>query len=584
VGALGVLLAMFTFMTATGGRREERVTRTIVAAPENALFLFTGDNGGPPVLSPDGTRLAFVAVNDASGAQLWVRELASLTTEAIPGTVNASYPFWSADGRSVGFFADGKLKRVDLSTHQVIGICPAPAGRGGSWSASDVIVFSPDFQAGLEQVPAMGGAPTPVTTRAAGQTTHRWPQFLPDGKHVLYYSGNHLNIGGQENSVWVVSLDGRENRMILPSATEAQYADGFLFYVQDSALVARPFDARAAAFTGEAHSTADRVQFDPTTWKANFSVSNANVLIYQPTGGKQGSEIRLYDRAGAMIRRVAEGGNHFNVRISRDGRYVAYSSQVNPNGDIYAYDVERGLGRRLTTDEEDEDLPVFSTDDRSILFTKRMKNGAELGVYSIELMDAGGGLSRTVAKGAKDLWPLDGSADGRLLLVGSGNFSLQVTEALGVLPSDGVGPIRPVDSEKGGINFGRFSNDGRWLAYGATSGGETTVYITGVPGASASNARRIQVSSRGGMLPQWGPGDRELVYVRGDGMIVSVPLAPGTMEPGPEKELFRVVLRPGTSSLDMSANGQRFAVDTLASEGAAPIVVLTNWKRELEKR
>jgi len=194
----------------------------------------------------------------------------------------------------------------------------------------------------------------------------------------------------------------------------------------------------------------------------------------------------------------------------------------------------------------------------------------------------GGGGSRTLAKGAKDLWPLDWSADGRLLLVGTGNFSLQVTEALGVVSSDGAGSTRPVDAENGGINFGRFSNDGRWLAYGAAGGGETTVYITSVPGVST--ARRIQVSTHGGMLPQWGPGDKELVYVRGDGMVVSVPLAPGTLEPGPEKELFRVVLRPGTSSLDMSADGERFAVDTLASEGAAPIVVLTNWKHELEKR
>jgi len=587
-GALGLLLALLSFLAASGGRHEERVTRTIVPAPADALFLFAGDNAGPPILSPDGTRLAFVAVNDSGGAQLWVRELSSLKSEAIPGTVNASYPFWSADGRSVGFFADGKLKRVDLSTHQVIGICAAPAGRGGTWSASDVIVFSPDFQAALAQVPAMGGATQPVTTRTAGQTTHRWPQFLPDGKHVLYYSGNHLNIGGQENSIWLTTLDGRENRMILPSATEAQYADGYLFYVQDSALVARPFDPRAAQLTGEAHSTADRVQFDPTTWKANFSVSNANVLIYQPTGGKQGSEIRLLDRTGAMIRKVAEGGNHFNVRISRDGRYVAYSSQLNPNGDIFSYDVERSLGRRLTTGEEDEDLPLFSPDDHSIVFTKRLKNGAELGLYSIELMDAGGGGSRTLVKGAKDLWPLDWSADGRILLVASGVFSTQVADTLGVVASNGAGPIRPIDPQKGVINWGRISNDGRWLTYSETSGGEANVYITGVPGESTGpmggTARSVQVSSHGGMLPVWGPGDRELVYVRGDGMVVGVPLAPGTMEPGPERELFRGLLRPGTSSFDMSADGQRFAVDTLASEGAAPIVVVANWKRELTKR
>jgi hypothetical protein len=191
-------------------------------------------------------------------------------------------------------------------------------------------------------------------------------------------------------------------------------------------------------------------------------------------------------------------------------------------------------------------------------------------------------------KAAKDLWPLDWSADGRLMFVGSGVFSMQQTESLGIVASDGAGPVRPVEIEKSGIIFGRISNDGRWLAYSVTAGGESTVYIGGVPGPSNGSdgaaARRIQVSSHGGMLPQWGPGDKELVYVRGDGMVVSVPLAPGTMEPGPEKVLFRVLLRPATSSFDMSADGQRFAVDTLASEGAAPIVVLTNWKREMETR
>jgi hypothetical protein len=165
---------------------------------------------------------------------------------------------------------------------------------------------------------------------------------------------------------------------------------------------------------------------------------------------------------------------------------------------------------------------------------------------------------------------------------------VQLTGTLSVVAADGSGAIRQVASEKGGINFARFSNDGRWVAYGMTSGGEANVYVTAVPGAPPAPGeaayRRIQVSSHGGILPQWGPGDRELVYVRGDGMVVSVPLAPGTMDPGPEKELFRVVLRPGTASLDMSADGQRFAVNTLVSEGAAPIVVVTNWKRELGKR
>ena len=173
VGALALGAAVLLSMK-PAGTPEARVTRTIVQAPPDALFLFAGDNAGPPVLSPDATRMAFVAVNEHGGAALWVRELSALTAVPIPGTENATYPFWSADGRSIGFFADQKLKRVDIATNQVMGLCGAAGGRGGTWSRAGVIVFAPDFQSDLAQVPAMGGAPVPVTKRETPkQSTHR---------------------------------------------------------------------------------------------------------------------------------------------------------------------------------------------------------------------------------------------------------------------------------------------------------------------------------------------------------------------------------------------------------------------------
>jgi Tol biopolymer transport system component len=583
VAALALIAAVVAF-AGKQGAPEGRVTRTIVTAPPNALFLFAGDNAGPPVLSPDGSRLAFVAVDDRGGAGLWIRDLATLDAEPIPGTQNATYPFWSADGRSVGFFADLKLKRVDLSTRQVIGICAAPGGRGGSWSASDVIVFSPDFQAALQQVPAMGGTPKPATTLdAAHQTTHRWPHFLPDGKRFLYYSGNHLHVAGEENSVWVASLDGRENRLLFSSMTEAEYADGYLFYVQDGALVARPFDPASAKFTGDARSTADRVQFDPTTWKANISVSNAGVLVYQPTGGKQGSEIQQRDRDGKVIRKVAESGNHFAVNVSNDGKRVAYSSQLSPNGDVFSFDLERGLGRRLTLGEQDEDLPVFSPDTRWIAFNKRLEGARDMGRYALLVMDADGGSPRKLLEDKDgDVWPLDWSSDGRRILVGAGRWTTTLADKVGVLAADGTGPVSWLPSSITGVSSARLSGDGRWIAYGATVGSEQSVFITAAPG-NGEPGRRIQISTHGGSLPVWGQADRELCYARADGMIVSVPLS-ASMQPGTETPLFRVVLRPTYASVDMSADGKTFVVNTLASEGAAPIVVVSGWKRELTTR
>jgi Tol biopolymer transport system component len=581
------LIAAFMTMTGTRGGGEGRVTRTIITAPPNALFLFAGDNAGPPVISPDGTRVAFVAVDDRGGASLWVRDLAALEAEMIPGTLNATYPFWSADGRSLGFFADLKLKRVDLATRQVIGICPAAAGRGGTWSRDGVIVFSSDFRVALQQVPAMGGTPKPASTLdTARQSTHRWPHFLPDGKHFLYYSGNHLNVAGPENSVWVGSLDGKDSRQLFSSMSEAEYAGGYLFYVQDGALVARPFDPSAAKFTGDARSTADRVQFDPTTWKANISVSDAGVLIYQPTGGKQGSEIQQRDRAGKIVRKVADSGNHFALSVSQDGKRVAYCSQVSPNGDIFLFDVDRGLGRRLTTGEEDEDLPVFSPDGRWIAHAKRLGKSIDLGHYAIVVMDSDGGSVRTLrTEKDQDVWPFDWSTDGKRLLVGYGNWNTTLADKIGVVASDGSGPITWLDAAITGVNSARFSRDGRWIAYSVTAGAENSVFVTAAPGASGGSepGRRIQISTQGGALPAWGPGDRELDYVRSDGAVVSVPLTPA-MQPGAEAPLFHVVLRPTYMSFGMSADGQTIVVNTLASEGAAPIVVVENWNRELEKR
>ncbi len=586
-GVIATAAAIAFLMPA--GRHDERVTRTIVPAPEGALFLFAGDNAGPPVISPDGTRIAFVAVDDRGGASIWLRELASLKADSIPGTENATYPFWSADGHSLGFFADQKLKRVDVAARQVMAVCPAPGGRGGTWSASGVIVFSPDFQGALQQVPAMGGTPQPLTTLSKPeQTTHRWPHFLPDGKRFLYFAGNHENVGGTENSVWVASLDGHENRKLFSGATDAQYAGGYLFYVQDSVLVARPFDPRRAEFTGDARPTADRVQFDPSTWKANVSLTEAGVLVYQPTGGTQGSEIQLRDRSGRLLRKVVESGNHFAVRLSRDGKRIAYSSQLTPSGDIFVYDIERNLSRRLTTGEEDEDVPVFSPDGRWIAFTKRVGTKVEPGEYVTMLMDSDGGSPRILLKDKQDLWPIDWSADGRELLVGSGNWNTTLADRIGVAHADGSGSIQWLDTGTRGLSFARFSHDGRWVAYGVVNGSEQTVFVMATPDASRAieggSPRRVQISVHGGVLPQWGPGDRELVYMRSDGTIVSVPLASGSMEPGPETPLFRALLRPGYSTLDMSADGKTFVVNTLASEGAAPIVVLSNWMRELEKR
>ena len=584
IGALGVIAALAMLAVSTQ-HSEPPVMRTIVQQPPNALFLFTGDNAGPPEISPDAQHIVFVAVDDERGARLWLRDLSGLTARPLPGTENAVYPFWAPDGRSIGFFADFKLKRVDLATGQVFAVCSAVAGRGGTWSRQGVIVFTPDFVADLMQVPAMGGTPTRITTRdTTRHTTHRWPQFLPDGRHFLYFAGNHANPTGDENGVWVGSLDGRPGREVLRSPTEARFAEGYLLYVQDSVLMARPFDPGAARFTGDANPTAERVQVDQTTWKSNVSASQAGILVYEPIGGQLGSQIQLRDRAGHVVKTIGESGNHFAVRLSPDGGRVVYSSQISPTGDLFTFDLERDITRRLTLSDNDDDEPALSPDGRQVAYTTRRDPRLH---YTIQVIPSdGNGRQRLLHSEADDVWPLDWSSDGRWLLFGKGNFSGIAANSLGVLAMDGSTPTRYIAAPSGSIAYAAFSHDAHWVAYGTAGSGQPEVYVQPVPTAAASSTGEgsgaIQVSSHGGTIPRWRSDDRELYFARPDGMIVSVPMTPGTMAPGAETPLFRAIMRPDYMSLDVSGDGQKFLVNVLASGGAAPIVVVSGWKRALK--
>ena len=575
--------------TRVGG--DSPVLRAIIPPPANALFLFFGDNAGPPVISPDGKHVAFVAVDAEHGARLWVRDVASLESRPLAGTENATYPFWSYDSRSVGFFADGKLRRVDLANGQVLAICAAPNARGGSWNRQGQIVFTPDFQTDVVVVPASGGAPRTVTRRTLGtHTTHRWPEFLPDGKHFLYFAGDHNNVTGPNNAVWIATTDGRENRLLMPSATEAHFADGYLFYVQDSVLMARRFDPGARRFTAEAIPTAERVQFDPTTWKANFSFSRSGLLVYQPIGGRQGSQVRLLDRTGRVIENAGQSGNHFNLRFMKGASGVVYSTQLDPNGDLVSYDFVRDFSRRLTHIDSDDDVPVPSPDGNQVVFTSSNPGtGTATRRYSLKLVptDGTGGV-RELFRWTRDVWPLDWSEDGRFLLIATGNFTTVLADSLGIIDAVNPGDIRWIPGASGGISTAGLSHDGRWVAFATGGSGDVQVYVVPVPGALPAsgfgNGGRLQISTAGGGIPRWRADDRELYYARPDGMIVATPLAPGTMQPGREVELFRTILRPGLVAMDASPDGQRFVVNVLASEGAAPIVLVSNWKKDLKTR
>ena len=258
-----------------------RSIRAVIDAPEKTTFNLTGDSAGPPVLSPDGSSIAFAATGADGRTGLWVRPTKGLEARALPGTEGAIFPFWSPDSRSLGFFAESKLKTIELDGGSAQIICDVPLGRGGAWGPGGVILFSPAPSAPLMRVSASGGTPVSITKLDNTlHTSHRWPFFLPDGKHFLYIALHHDASKSANNMLYYASLDGRENRPLFRSQTNAVYASGFLLFGRGDQLMAQPFNPSSGTLSGEAQNVAKGVMNDASTWHMDASASNDGLLVF----------------------------------------------------------------------------------------------------------------------------------------------------------------------------------------------------------------------------------------------------------------------------------------------------------------
>jgi serine/threonine protein kinase len=300
------------------------VVRAAIPPPEDAAFYSLYVEGGRPAISPDGKQLAFVARQKSGSVKLWVRRLDLQTSKALPGTEGAEDPFWSADGRSIGFFASGKLKRIEADGASSQTVCDAGLSpRGGAWNQNGVIIFTPGISEGLYRISAQGGTPIPITLLATnfGEDSHRWPQFLPDGNHYLFLL---RSIDKHRTGIYVGSLDHKEHRMVLNTGYGATYAaPGYILYMRDQALVAQRFDADKAVVIGEPMLLPDSVGFLAGNSQAMFSASQNGDLVYYPglsTGN--GWEMLWYDAAG---RKISSVGRDFFLQpaVSPDAKKIA---------------------------------------------------------------------------------------------------------------------------------------------------------------------------------------------------------------------------------------------------------------------
>jgi Tol biopolymer transport system component len=382
-----------------------------IGPPENTKFVLAGLSAGPPVVSPDGNWLAFAA-RSADGRQvLWVRSLDGTTEQALAGTEGATFPFWSSDSRSLAFFANGKLNRIDASGGPLLALCDAVSGRGGSWGPDDTVLLAL-LSGPILRVPASGGTPQPVTklTGSLNQFSHRWPQFLPDGRHFLFL-GQATSSG--DSTIYVGSLDGGEPKVLLRNESNAMYAPpGYLLFLRQETLLAQPFNANKLQLAGEAAPLAGHGGVDSTMAKGNFSVSENGILVYA-NGTMSDARLLWFDRSGKQLAETAGVDLYGFPRISPDGRKLAVSklSAASSSG-IWIFDLNRNTSSRLTFLAGKDAMPVWSPDGKFIAFASNQ--GANRHIDQ-QAADGSGTATPLVAAQGDEILP-SWSSDGRYLL------------------------------------------------------------------------------------------------------------------------------------------------------------------------
>jgi Tol biopolymer transport system component len=538
-------------------------------------------------LSADGRQLAFVATADGV-PRLWVRPLDQVTAQPLAGTEGASYPFWAPDGRAIGFFADGKLKRIDLGSTVPQVLADAPSGRGGTWNQDGVIVFAPTAIIGglhpLMRVMATGGTPVAATRHAPGQGSHRWPQFLPDGRHFLFFMAyGRVDTQG----IYVGTLDGGEATRVLSAETAAVYATpGALLWVRQGVLVAQRFDPATAVVSGEAIPIAQAVGSDEGVLRGAFAVATG-VLAHRAGGGER-RQLAWVDRAGVVHGTVGtpDEGGLSNPELSPDGRRVAVNRTMQGNTDVWLIEVGRGVASRFTFAASNDGFPLWSPDGRRLAFGSEPK-----GVYDlVEKPLSGAGDEQPLLVTVEPKNPLAWSPDGRVLLYATQHPG--TGPDLWAVPLAGERKPFPVVQTPFEETTGQFSPDGRWVAYQSNESGPAQIYVRSFPGPGG----QWQVSTTGGRQPRWRPDGKELFYVAPDARLMAVSIAAGadrqTLEAGAPVPLFRTRLASGSNIPGGVMSRPQYAVASdgrflmnVAVEGATapPITVVLNWDGPLKK-
>ena len=580
--------ALTTFLITAGLMRllshpaEEKTLRVSVLGPEGTIL---SEEVPDLVVSPDGRTLAFVAQDSTGQNHVWLRSLSSLGCRMVPGTEGGILPFWSPDGRNLGFFANEKLMRIPVTGEKPQVVTSAPNPRGGAWGANDVIVFAPAASGPLLQVSASGGETKPATTLDAseGESAHRFPMFLPDGTHFLYVA-----IPGKDNrlNTRVGTLDAKVGPVVATAMGAAVFAQGFLVFNRDGAIVAQRFDAESMQTSGSPQPIRDLIDVAASYSGSPIVSASRDGILVQREPASVDERIDILDRTGKVLGNLTglPFGSFTDLRVSPDQSHIvlSYWKRGQSEGYLIMADLARGIGSRLTFDARLDLSPAWTPDNRRVIYGSDREGGR-----NIFWKNADGSGGEMLLADVPNLFndPQAVTPDGRTLIYRS--LSGETGEDLWTLSL--VGDPKPIPLLQTRFNemYGTLSPDGRWLAYQCDESGRFEIYIQPFPSLDG----RVRVSVDGALnsmnsripVVQWRRDGREILFVGRDGQtLMSATVSSLTpLDVATPKPLLR--LPHGFLDLTISPDGERLYVTMPnGTPGRSVMNLVMNWTSELE--